>query len=49
VEFLDDAGRVVDSDMTEVRGSVGKWRNKAPKAELVVFTDFISKKRCVLK
>lgn len=49
VEFLDDAGRVVDSDMTEVRGSVGKWRNKAPKAALVVFTDFISKKRCVLK
>ena len=29
--------------------SAGSWRDKAPGAVLVVFTDFVSKKRCVLK
>lgn len=49
VEFLDAAGKVLATDMTEVRNGNGTWRNLAPAAVLTVFTDFISKKRCVLK
>lgn len=49
VEFLDDAGRTLATDMVEIRNGSGAWRNKVPKAALVVFIDFVSKKRCVLK